>query len=577
MGNFVTLIRRSDFNDLYKFGHLFVHNAFPFQGEMSEQAENKSLFDAVTAYMNTYEYSTEYLILHFNRSAFQGTSVEVFIKDVVGIYALDQDAHASLSASLDPRINLQVTCWTHFFMELSMKHSVRQSKAGLFNCFKIFKITEDESRRASALIPQNFVEDLFVDLFNQERPEGNKSIWTYLLRYERHHPYWNDMRGYFSDAIHVFENFKKKHEIDYEIADEVPLGDLLMRCGTNFSEIYSAIMATNPTEYMVDGCNYFAVAGLFLYMNSLFREGGITMNKLHQNEHLINGTTHDKYKLDFALAVALLGIKLGQELTYSCYYEINNLAIFNKTLTQPSRINKELPIVDPDDGKSLSLEDAQELLNNQYEKIGQLSDKIQDLELTIHDINKERQVEQKADEQQQIIQEEPTVVDKEPQQVVQEEPTDIGNEPQQVVQEEPTEVVNEPQQAVQDEPIDIGNKPLQTYKLDEAVAEPTAEQDNNSNKEDDTLKTPTEESDNNQEKIETNILVQSLENKSDSYVEQKLSFDEEFEPVLMKKLIQDRTRFYANDNGIYAHSQEEYDNLRKKRYERADFFESKNN
>lgn len=388
MCNYVSLIRRSDFNDLYRFGHLYVHNVVPFEGELSEHADDKSLFDAVTAYMNTYEYSTEYLILHFNRYAFSGTSVEIFIKDVVGVYALDKDAQASLSASLDPRISLQVTCWTRFFMSLSMKHSVRQSKAGMFNCFEIFGITEDERKRVTSLIPHNFVEDLFVDLFSQKRPEGDKSIWTYLLRYERHHPYWNDMRGYFSDAIHVFENFKSKHEFDYEIADEVPLGDKLAHCGTNFSDIYRTIMASNPTQYSVEGCNYFAVASLYLYMHGLFKEGGITVTKLRQNAHLIQeiqgliqGTSHEQYGLDFALAVALLGIKLGQELTYSCYYEVQRLGIFNRMTIRQSKLNKEeMPLADPIDGKRLSLDEAQDLLNSQYVEINKLNDTVQELE-----------------------------------------------------------------------------------------------------------------------------------------------------------------------------------------------------
>lgn len=380
MVNYVSLIRRSDFNDLYRFGHLYVHNVVPFEGELSEHADDKSLFDAVTAYMNTYEYSTEYLILHFNRYAFSGTSVEIFIKDVVGVYALDKDAHASLSASLDPRINLQVSCWTKFFLNLSIKHSVRQSKAGMFNCFEIFGITEDERKRVTSLIPHNFVEDLFADLFSQKRPEGDKSIWTYLLRYERHHPYWNDMRGYFSDAIHVFENFKNKHEIDYEIADEVPLGEKLMHCGTSFSDIYRTIMASNPTQYSVEGCNYFAVAALFLYLHGQFKEGGITVTKLRQNAPLVQGIVHEQYGSDFALAVALLGIKLGQELTYSCYYEVQNLGIFRRMTTKPSKLNKEeMPLANPIDGKRLSLDEAQDLLNSQFVKINELNGKVQEL------------------------------------------------------------------------------------------------------------------------------------------------------------------------------------------------------
>ena len=85
MGNFITIVSRSEFNDLYKFGHIFVHNMIPFEGELIDHVDDKSLFDAVTAYMNTYEYSTEYLLLNTRKPAFVGSSVEIFIRDVVGV------------------------------------------------------------------------------------------------------------------------------------------------------------------------------------------------------------------------------------------------------------------------------------------------------------------------------------------------------------------------------------------------------------------------------------------------------------------------------------------------------------
>ena len=64
MVNYLTIISRSDFSNLYKFGHIYVHNVVPFEGMLSDHADDKFLFDAVTAYMDTYEYSTEYLLLH---------------------------------------------------------------------------------------------------------------------------------------------------------------------------------------------------------------------------------------------------------------------------------------------------------------------------------------------------------------------------------------------------------------------------------------------------------------------------------------------------------------------------------
>ena len=378
MGNFLSIVSRSDFNDLYKFGHIFVHNMIPFEGELSEHVDDKLLFDAVTAYMNTYEYSTEYLLLDIRKSPFVGASVEIFIKDVANIFALNTEAQANLSVSLDQRINLQVSCWEKYFNELNKKQSIRQSKAGKFNCYEIFQISTDERNAVEKLLPECFVEDLFNDLYEHKRPNGDKNIWTYLIRYERHHPYWNDMRGFFSDAIHVFENYIQKHEIDYEIAEEVPLGDVLSQCSAHFNDIYQMFMRSADNRYRIDGFNYFAVAPLFLYMKSYFKDGGITPAKFYQNTHLSSGSLHEKYGLDFALAVALLGISLGQDLTYSCYYEIKNLGIFNK-----SEITKKSKISDPLTGKKLSNEEAQSLIDDLSYKTEELNGEISKLKETI--------------------------------------------------------------------------------------------------------------------------------------------------------------------------------------------------
>ncbi len=361
MGNYLTIVSRSDFNDLYKFGHLFVHNIIPFEGELVDHVDDKPLFDAVTAYMNTYEYSTEYLLLHISRNSFAGTSVEIFIKDVVGVYALDAEAQANLSLSLDQRIYLQASCWEEKFKELNKKQSIRQSKAGKFNCFEIFQISAEERSYTENILPKYFVEDLYNDLYEGKKPDGDRPIWTYLVRYERHSPYWNDIRGFFSDAVHVFESYLQKHVIEYDIADEVPLGDVISRCGQDFDDIYHTIIQKAPSNYKIDGCNYFIVAALYLYMNSYFRDGGITMAKYLQNEQLSRGVFHQKYGNDFALAVALLGIKLGHELSYSCYYEIKHLGIFNKSINSKQDLTKSL--INPATGEKLTDIEAQDLLN----------------------------------------------------------------------------------------------------------------------------------------------------------------------------------------------------------------------
>lgn len=370
MVNYLTIISRTDFSNLYKFGHIYVHNIVPFEGKLSDHADDKFLFDAVTAYMDTYEYSTEYLLLHVFKVPFSGSSVEIFVKDIVDVYALDEEARASLAVSLDSRIVLQVSAWNGFFLELNKKQAIRQAKAGEYNCFEIFKISNEDRAAVAKLLPKGFVEELFSDLYSHVRPSGNRSIWNYLIRYERHHPYWNDNRGFFSDAIHVYENYKQKSEIDYEIADEVPLGDVIASCGDKFSDIYKLLKQKQGNDYQVNGCNYFAVAPLFLYLKSLFKECGITPASFYSNEYLCNGDFYSYFGLDFAVAVSLLGISLGHDLTYSCYYEITNLGIFNHFVE--SKINAQ--ILNPETGESLNPQEAQELINTLTNEVKKLQE-----------------------------------------------------------------------------------------------------------------------------------------------------------------------------------------------------------
>ena len=548
MNNYISLIRRSDFNDLYKYGHLFVQNAIPFEGDLDKHANDKSLFKAVTAYMNTYEYSTEYLILHFTVAPFVSSSIEIFIKDVVGVFALDQDAHISLSASLDPRINLQISCWSHFFKELSIRQLIRQSKAGKYNCYEIFGIEQNERDKVDQLLPKYFEEELFNDLFANKRPEGDKSIWMYLLRYERHSPYWNDMRGLFSDAIHVYENFKQKHEIDYEIADEVPISSALNNCGKTFSDILRSVRAKKPAQdYNIDGCDYFVVAALFLYMKNLFKEKGITTSQLQQIPQLQQGRVHEQYGLDFAIAVGLLGITLGQELSYSCYYEVQKIGIFDKSKTIQSRINQQ-QITDPSTGDPLSSDEIQNLLNRQNEEIANLTSKVQELE-----------------------------------KMIQNEPNDIMPHQEQMTESyspiQPDEVERKGQQA-ENVPMSPNNTEGQIEDI--INGEPKVK---NVETHIESQVNPGIES--NLESKEVSTGTTSIETESggsenhgiseiESNVEMRSNETEEpaFEPVRMKKLTQNKKKFNSRVPEVTAYNKAQYNDYYDQGYRPIDYFDS---
>lgn len=533
MVNYLTIISRSDFSNLYKFGHIYVHNVVPFEGKLSDHADDKFLFDAVTAYMDTYEYSIEYLLLHIFKIPFSGSSVEIFVKDIVDVYALDEEARASLAVSLDSRIVLQVSAWNDFFSELNKKQAIRQAKAGEFNCFEIFKISNEDRAAVAKLLPKGFVEELFSDLFNHVRPSGNRSIWNYLIRYERHQPYWNDNRGFFSDAIHVYENFKQKSEIDYEIADEVPLGDVIGSCEPKISEIYKLLKHKQGDDYQVNGCNYFAVAPLFLYLKSYFKEGGITPASFRGNEYIYNGDFYNHFNFDFAVAVSLLGLSLGHDLTYSCYYEIQNLGIFNHFVE--SRINAQ--ILNPETGDSLNSQEAQELINRLSNEVKKLREDAIAMEELLNEASDEKQDEEKesknptsatedAGSENESLKETP--VTKGEEEVQTELVQDEQSNQVQPLTEEKEPIVNDDEQSKLDEPLDS----LREETVREEVVQ---EQPSN----------------------EGQILYSSM------------NF-----PILMKKLTKNRDRFCTGKwaKEVYAHDEKEYRDLRRKNFAPNDYF-----
>ena len=534
MVNYLTIISRSDFSNLYKFGHIYVHNVVPFEGKLSDHADDKFLFDAVTAYMDTYEYSTEYFLLHIFKIPFSGSSVEIFVKDIVDVYALDEEARASLAVSLDSRIVLQVSAWNDFFSELNKKQAIRQARAGEFNCFEIFKISNEDRAAVAKLLPKGFVEELFSDLFNHVRPSGNRSIWNYLIRYERHQPYWNDNRGFFSDAIHVYENFKQKSEIDYEIADEVPLGDVIGSCEPKISEIYKLLKHKQGDDYQVNGCNYFAVAPLFLYLKSYFKEGGITPASFRGNEYIYNGDFYKHFNFDFAVAVSLLGLSLGHDLTYSCYYEIQNLGIFNHFVE--SRINAQ--ILNPETGDSLNSQEAQELINKLSNEVKKLREDAIVMEELLNEASNEKRDEEKE-----------------------------GKNPTSV-----TEDAGSENWSLKETPVTKGEEEVQTELVQDEqsnqVQPLTEEKEPNVNDEEQSKKD--EPQDSLQEETVQEEVVQEQPSNEGQILSSSMNF-----PILMKKLNSKGDKFCTGRRAKeeYAHNENEYRKLLNQNFAPEDYLE----
>ena len=219
MVQYLSIIRKSDFIDLFKYGHLFIHHSLPFFGKLDEYNDNKDFFDFLTSKMNLFEYSFEYLVLHFQTEENKDFSFEVQMHEVIDIYAFNSEAKKEMSISFDPRIQIYVSPWAKWFDELQKKLFINQSLRGIDNLWKVFGLNEKDKAVCRTIIKDDIISEAFRQLYANERPTGEQSLWTYLLRYERHSLYPRDMKGFFCDFIHVVCNWKSKREEDGDIAE----------------------------------------------------------------------------------------------------------------------------------------------------------------------------------------------------------------------------------------------------------------------------------------------------------------------------------------------------------------------
>lgn len=115
MKDYLAIIRKVDFIDLFKYGHFSISYAVPFDGDMSLHANDMELFNRLTSKMNMYEYSFEYLVIHFKAKDNNEQYISIDIRNVCALYTFDQEAKKEMSISFDSRIQLHISPWTDKF------------------------------------------------------------------------------------------------------------------------------------------------------------------------------------------------------------------------------------------------------------------------------------------------------------------------------------------------------------------------------------------------------------------------------------------------------------------------------
>lgn len=352
MVQYLSIIRKSDFIDLFKYGHSHVHYALSFNGELSEHDEDRRLFELLTAKMNPFEYSFEYLLIYFQKDKYNGSSLEIQMKDILGIYAFNAEAKKEMSISFDPRIQIHVSSWAKWFDELQKEQFIKQSLHGIDNLWKIFGLDEEDKVKSQRIIEGDVIAEVFRELYAYERPSGEQSLWTYLLRYERHSLYPRDMVGFFCDFIHVVCNWMKKTELSEDVAESTVVYHELK--GSQFRELANVVLASRLSGMTENatGCRFCVVAPLFLFLKSLF-SSGVDMRQTYNGTPVVNIIEYSKktYCFEFALAAYLLGVTLGFDKSYDAYYEAIELPVFKKKtafVVMESKMNSNPSNADPE-------------------------------------------------------------------------------------------------------------------------------------------------------------------------------------------------------------------------------------
>ena len=328
--NYLTMLRKSDFVDLFKYGHIFVQQAVVFDGDFSLHAQDRELFEQVTYQLNDFDYSIEYLILHHTSSAYQRAPFCLNIEQVQNVYALDQMASSQLKMSLDSRIVINVSPWEDFFVDLEEKRWWRQAQKGIDILWHKFQLDPALQTECQKLFPETDALTLYRHKKRGGTLVGDHSALVYLTCYGRHDFYPQKARGFFCDLVHSYTNFHKEGEQLQAWQPELLTSNL--KNEPDFKNVLNDFKkGVEPIcKDMIQQCpnyHHYITGPLFFQLKKLAEEKILLGDSIV--EYVLE--LHKEYGgLDVPLAIYLLGIILGRENLYDSYYDDCKLPCFQK-------------------------------------------------------------------------------------------------------------------------------------------------------------------------------------------------------------------------------------------------------
>lgn len=346
MANYLALIRKADFVDLYKYGSIHVNKDLTrqFTCSVKELPNKEAIFSDLTYFANAFDSTFTYLFLHYENNS--GRINDINIADVRGIYPLDNEAKTELSLSLDPRIKINAPLWPDAVFNLQKKQSIQDCKNGVSNIWKIYNLPEsiEETRQ---IVNDKILTEVVDELYENRHPSGKLPIWVYIMRYERHAFYPPNTIGTFMDAVNAIFNYMAGREVDSAEIESTMIMQFLAYCNDKmpnmqFDEILqklgiqteaNIVHFLNEVNGIEQNINLLKAAALFFIYRNRYKED-FKYEELWEQ-------VGKKYGKEFSVACYMLGCILGHEHTYDCMYEHLPLAIFNQfdTLKLPIKDN----------------------------------------------------------------------------------------------------------------------------------------------------------------------------------------------------------------------------------------------
>ena len=337
MKNYLAVIRRADFIDLYKYGFSYLDKSriAEFNCEAAALPGRTDIFDALFTRMNSFESSFTYLIIHYTKGEGEdaGDYSFVHIEELRHIFPLDREAQREFETSFDEHIKIEAPIWSDAVSLVKKKQLLHSSMQGARNVFHIFKL--DGFDTCKEVISDETIERLLADVYEDIHPQGDLPIWVYLMRYERHSFYPKGPFGYFMDVVHVIVNFLSKQEEDDSAVEGTNIYKALYKLYNqhrsqklNSLEIMELLKSEDSARAFLEKVSTFVSNGDFITTAVCY----LNLRDLYQDSFSYDKKTVEicksNYGTSFTLAAYMVGIALSHDKTYSCLYETLPLPIY---------------------------------------------------------------------------------------------------------------------------------------------------------------------------------------------------------------------------------------------------------